>query len=301
MAAPYRDAATFRAALVESGLLVPTAAQGLWHRSGEFEDVVLGLGRYIEKQRISPALRRVFPPLIALDSFLATDYLRSFPDMIGSVEIFSGGDSEHRALLSDLADGIDWTGHLTASEVVLSSSVCHSLYGTLPTSVPTAGVNAEVTGFVFRHEPSPDPARMQSFRQFDYVHIGTPEAALAHRDLWQRRGAAALAALGLPVRVEAANDPFFGRVGKVLASNQLDAALKYEVIVDNTDERPTAISSANYHEDHFGSAFGLRLPDGSVAHSACFGFGLERIALSLFAHHGLEVDAWPADVLGALA
>ena len=37
----------------------------------------------------------------------------------------------------------------------------------------------------------------------------------------------------------------------------------------------------------------LPLADGSVAHTACVGFGLERIALALFAHHGLDVKVWP--------
>ena len=62
----------------------------------------------------------------------------------------------------------------------------------------------------------------------------------------------------------------------------------------------SAISSANYHEDHFGLPFDLRTPDGEIAHSACFGFGLERITLALFATHGMDVANWPAGVRSAL-
>jgi hypothetical protein len=53
--------------------------------------------------------------------------------------------------------------------------------------------------------------------------------------------------------------------------------------------------------DHFGVAFGIRTADGAVAHSACVGFGLERIALALFKKHGLALSAWPASVKNALA
>ena len=142
---------------------------------------------------------------------------------------------------------------------------------------------------------------MQIFRIYEYVKVGTPEQSLAHRDEWLERGLAALQQLGLPVRSEAANDPFFGRVGKMLAANQLDSQLKYEMVVDLTDVKPTAIGSSNYHEDHFGDTFGLHLADGGAAHSACIGFGLDRITHALFATHGTDVDGWPAEVKAHLA
>lgn len=300
--APYADPAQLRAALLDAGILVATRTDGLYHRSGIFEEVLQGVERYAAGQRVDAgAPRRWFPPIMAREDFLLTDYLRSFPDLVGSIDVFRGKDLEHRALLAELEAGLDWTQRLEPAEVVLSSSVCHSLYGTLPTDVPAAGLLAECCGFAFRHEPSLDPARMQSFRMYEFVHVGTPEQAVAHRDTWLRRGEAALLALGLPVRVEVANDPFFGRVGRMLAVNQLDAELKYELVVDLSEARSTAISSANYHEDHFGAPFSMTTPDGATAHSSCFGFGLERITLALFATHGLEVAAWPVDVREALS
>ncbi|MBX7556955.1 hypothetical protein K1Y78_56115, partial [Streptomyces sp. tea 10] len=59
---------------------------------------------------------------------------------------------------------------------------------------------------------------------------------------------------------------------------------------------PTAIASANLHEDHFGESFHLHTADGAVAHSACFGFGLERVALALAMRHGFDTAAWPVTV-----
>lgn len=301
MGAPYPDQDAFRVALVDAGLLRATSVPGLYHRSGGFEEIVLGVQAYAAAQRVDAAAERWwFPPVLPREDFLRTDYLRSFPDLVGSIDIFAGDDSDHRALLATLEAGEDWTAHLAPSEVVLSSSICHSLYAHLPQAIPADGVRVECGGHAFRHEPSPDPARMQAFRMYEFVAVGTPQQALAHRDRWRDIGHDALAALGLPVRVEAANDPFFGRVGRMLAANQLDADLKFEVVVDLTDARPTAIASANYHEDHFGQPFGLRTPDGGFAHSACFGFGLERIALALVAVHGLDPAAWPDAVRRSL-
>jgi seryl-tRNA synthetase len=301
MAAPYSTPDDLRSALLAAGLLVATRTDGVYHRSGHFEGVLQGGARYAAAQRTDDtAPRRWFPPIMAREDFLRTDYVRSFPDLVGSVDVFAGGDREHKQLLAELEDGRDWTLSLEPAEVVLSSSICHSLYGTLPTEIPAGGLLHECCGFAFRHEPSLDPARMQSFRMYEFVLVGTPAEAVAHRDLWLRRGLESLAALGLPVRSDAANDPFFGRVGRMLAANQLTAELKYEVVIDLTDAKPTAIASANYHEDHFGLPFGLATPDGQVAHSACFGYGLERITLALFATHGLSLAGWPDEVRSLL-
>ncbi len=301
MPAPYESPKDQRAALLGAGLLVETRTEGLYHRSGLFESVLQGVERYAAAQRTDDTVpRRWFPPIMPREDFLLTDYLRSFPDLVGSVDVFTGGDQEHKQLLAELEGGRDWTRSLDPAEVVLSSSICHSLYGTLPTAIPAGGLLHECCGFAFRHEPSIDPVRMQSFRMYEFVLVGTPTEAVAHRDRWLQRGLDSLAALGLPVRSDAANDPFFGRVGRMLAANQLSAELKYELIIDLTDAGPTAISSANYHEDHFGLPFGMHTSDGSVAHSACFGFGLERITLALFAIHGVDLADWPAEVRSAL-
>jgi seryl-tRNA synthetase len=83
----------------------------------------------------------------------------------------------------------------------------------------------------------------------------------------------------------------------MLAASQREQALKFEIVVPITSvEQPTACVSCNYHQDTFGRAFEIRNARGSLAHSACVGFGLERITLALFKHHGFAVDAWPSPV-----
>jgi hypothetical protein len=51
--------------------------------------------------------------------------------------------------------------------------------------------------------------------------------------------------------------------------------------------------SFNCHRDHFGSTFGLSTASGEVAHTACVAFGMDRLALALFATHGLDTARWP--------
>ena len=47
-------------------------------------------------------------------------------------------------------------------------------------------------------------------------------------------------------------------------------------------------------------AFDIRTHDGEVAHSACVGFGLERVALALFKTHGFDLAKWPGEVRDVL-
>ena len=150
--------------------------------------------------------------------------------------------------------------------------------------------------WVFRHEPSEDPARMQCFHQREMVRLGAPEDVRAWRESWCERGLALLRSLGLDAERERASDPFFGRGGRMLAANQRAAELKWELVVPIAGDEPTAVTSFNYHEEHFAEIYGLALEDGGAAHTACLGFGQERIVLALLRAHGLDPAVWPREV-----
>jgi hypothetical protein len=65
-------------------------------------------------------------------------------------------------------------------------------------------------------------------------------------------------------------------------------------------DRPTAVASSNYHQDHFGHTYGLSTDAGEPAHTGCMAFGEERVTLALFSAHGLEPGQWPPDVRSRL-
>ena len=294
--------ADFRSDLLASGLLVDSGVAGLYARSGTFEKVVRGLDDLVSAagaDQHAPVLH--FPPIIPKVVLEHSGYLRSFPDLLGAVSVFEGDDELHRELLELLDQGQDWAGLLTSSLVTLSSAACHSLYGSLSGRLAPGGRRFEVFGHCFRHEPSLDPARMQAFRMHEFVYVGEPEGAVAHRDMWLERSADLLSSLGLPVETVVANDPFFGRAGRMLASNQRSEALKFEVVCPiQAGAPPTAVASSNYHVDHFGVAFAIESADGEVAHSACVGFGSERVTLALLATHGLDPARWSERVRSLL-
>jgi len=208
-----------------------------------------------------------------------------------------GNERDHMALLDKLEKKEDWTAGQKATKVVMTPAACYPIYPTMAKRgpLPKDGRLVDVYSYCFRHEPSVDPARMQLFRMREYVRIGSPQQVMDFRQLWLERGQKLMESLKVPLKIDVANDPFFGRAGKMLAVNQRDQNLKFELLIPITSETsPTACLSFNYHQEHFGHLWHLQTHDGAVAHTACVGFGMERVTLALFKHHGFDVGAWPA-------
>ncbi|MEI2385398.1 amino acid--[acyl-carrier-protein] ligase [Breoghania sp. JC706] len=290
--------------LFDAGILIDTGVDGLYGRSGAFEDVIARFEALIDTFGGADNAEPIrFPPGMNRVHFEGSGYMKSFPQLAGTVHSFCGCDKDHMNLLKCMAEGEDWTKGQEATDIVLTPAACYPLYPTIAKRGPLPGGGGlyDLQSYCFRHEPSKDPARMQMFRMREYVRMGTPAEVRDFRESWMERGRKLIETVQLPVEIDVANDPFFGRAGKMLANNQRDQNLKFELLIPVTSTaKPTACLSFNYHQDHFGSTWGLKTADGQVAHTACVGFGLERIALALFAHHGLDTAEWPEQVRKAL-
>lgn len=290
--------------LFETGLLIDTGVEGLYGRGGQFEDVIAAFERLIDRYGNADGAEAIrFPPGMNRAYFEKSGYMKSFPQLAGTVHSFCGCELDHINLIKAMDEGEDWTKEQKATDIVLTPAACYPLYPTVAKrgNLPETGGLYDLQSYCFRHEPSNDPARQQLFRMREYVRMGTQADVTEFRQTWMDRGVKMMAEVELPVEIDVANDPFFGRAGKMLANNQRDQNLKFELLIPITSaQKPTACMSFNYHQDAFGAKWGLNLSDGSVAHTACVGFGLERIALALFHHHGLDVGEWPANVRKAL-
>ncbi|HXC25884.1 MAG TPA: amino acid--[acyl-carrier-protein] ligase [Gemmatimonadaceae bacterium] len=285
-------------ALLESGLLIASGVPGVYGKGQVFEDILDRVNRgAAESGRDLQAEVLSFPPVLNKKLLEKTGYLQSFPHLTGTVHSFFGNEHDHAAVLDEVAAGEAWTARFSSTDVVLCPASCYPVYPYATGTLPVGGRTIDVQSYCFRHEPSGDPARLQSFRMHEFVRLGLPDDVQAFRDMWLDRGQVYLKALGLDVRAEVANDPFFGRGGKILAESQRGQALKFELVVPIcSTERPTALVSCNYHQDHFAQKFDIKTSDGECAHSACVGFGLERITLALFKTHGLTPATWPVEV-----
>ena len=292
---PYKK---YQAELVAAGLLIPLGVRGVYGRSGTFEYIIDQFEHYVTRMgahQNADVMR--FPPIFNRAHYERIDHINNFPDLMGSVHSFLGKDAEHTEMLGKFERKEDWTTSLKPAEVMLVPAACYPLYPTATGTLPEGGRVVDLKTFVFRHEPSDDPARMQIFRQREYVRLGSPDEALNHRNYWLQRGKEMLQSVGLNVTAVVADDPFFGRGARMMKATQREQDLKYELVVPICkEEKPTAVTSCNYHLDHFGVSFDILTPDGKPAHTACIGFGLERIALALLKTHGFDPKAWPAEV-----
>ncbi|RDJ02036.1 amino acid--[acyl-carrier-protein] ligase [Rhizobium grahamii] len=290
--------------LFESGLLIDTGVDGLYGRSAQFEDVIAAFERLIDRFGGADGAEVIrFPSGMNRAFFETNGYMKSFPQLAGTVHSFCGNELDHMSLLKCMEVGDDWTKDQEATDIVLTPAACYPLYPTVAKRgpLPESGALFDLQSHCFRHEPSKDPARQQLFRMREYVCMGTDKHVTDFRQSWMDRGVEMMKAVGLEVTIDVANDPFFGRAGKMLANNQRDQKLKFELLIPiTTTAKPTACMSFNYHQNAFGAKWGLNLEDGSVAHTACVGFGLERIALALLHHHGLDTVDWPKSVRKAL-
>ena len=239
-----------------------------------------------------------FPPLLPRRRIEEIGYLQSFPHLAGSVFSFEGDEDDAAAQAEHAARHEDWSEHQQMTELALVPAACYPVYPIVASrgALPEGGVVVDAGGgWVFRHEPSEDPARLQMFRQREIVRLGAPDEVLAWRDAWSTRARAA--------SIAGARGRAGPRQRSVLRPRRADAqgqpapaGAQARAARPDRREEPTAVASFNYHRDHFAVKFGLQLRDGDAAHTACLGFGQERITLALLRRHGLEPSAWPQAV-----
>ena len=286
--------------LLSHGLFIPSGLPGLYGRGMLFEQVRNRVDALVTcfGAADEPETPR-FPPVIPRETLERAGYLKSFPHLSGSVFSFYGNDAGAADLADKARQHEDWSHHLSRTEVVMVPAACYPAYPAMALRgpLPLRGVTLDLGGcYVFRNEPSSDPARLQMFHQRELVRIGELDDVLAWRDTWMGRAREIFSQLGLRAEIDVASDAFFGRGGKLLANSQREQRLKFEVLVPIARPEPTAVASFNFHQDHFGSSFGIQLHDGRTANSACVGFGLERITLALFRAHGTDIREWPKEV-----
>ncbi len=285
-------------------LLLPSGIDGVYARTAAFEDIVNSLSAFISRHREPGTEVLRFPPVMSRRQLETSGYLKSFPHFLGCVCCLDGAEAQIRGTVERFDAGEDWTDALSAADLVLTPAACYPVYPLVASrgEVPAEGLLFDVASDCFRREPSRDLDRLQSFRMREYVCVGTAEQIDDFRRRWMMRAQDLAGQLGLPYRFDQASDAFFGRGGKLMAMSQIEQALKFELLVPvRSAEQPTACMSFNYHQDHFGAAWNLRNVAGQIMHTGCVAFGMDRLALALFATHGLETESWPASARNALA
>lgn len=288
---------------VASILFRSLGVEGVYARTDLFERVIEKVTAFISSERDPKAEVLRFPPVMSRTQLEKSGYLSSFPHLLGCVCCLEGTEGQIRGAVERVGENDEWTGSLKAANLVLTPAACYPVYPLAAQrgDVPEDGLLFDVAADCFRHEPSNDLDRLQSFRMREFVRIGTPDQIKAFRNNWMTRARGIANRLGLVCTIENANDPFFGRGGQIMAASQVQRSLKFELLVPVLSmEKLTACMSFNYHCDHFGEVWGLKDAAGNIAHTGCVAFGLDRLGVALFRTHGLDLEDWPSRVRESL-
>ncbi|MFE9440008.1 aminoacyl--tRNA ligase-related protein [Streptomyces sp. NPDC006602] len=273
--------------LVAGGWLIPTSVAGLLNLTYKFETAVARLQATLTAADPSGSPGPLWcPPVVPTASVQRGGYAESFPQLLGAVHT-QGGDPQggDEAVAGNVASPTD---------VVLTPASCYAIYPEVADTTLAEPVSFDLLGHCYRQEATSEVGRFRSFRQREFVVIADDGYARQWRDEWLARGEELLTRLGLTVEVQTANDAFFGPTARLMRASQKQQSLKFELVTQLTDDDSgTAVASANSHKERMGKRFNISLEQGGPAHSACIGFGLERIALALIHVHGDNLADWP--------
>jgi seryl-tRNA synthetase len=259
------------------------------------------------------------------DEFAAED--QYYPVMLPSEVLaevgYFGHFPQHVTLCSHLPDRLpvlqeiaESTSHTPPSEIVralahrldpphhvLIPGVCLPCYRLQRDVTLAAGAVRTLTmqNHVFRYEADNfrPLARGWDFSVRDIVFFGSGAELVALREAVIRRAMRLCEELDLDATIALANDPFFLDASRDKAVYQRMGEVKYELLLTLPHRQETlAVSSFNLHRDFYTALYGTRQADGSVAESACMGFGLERWLYGFLSQKGLDPARWPARVAG---
>lgn len=180
--------------MIAAGHLIPTGVNGLYGRSGAFEDVIARFEALVTREgaKDEPEVLR-FPPAVTRTQLETSGYMKSFPQLAGTVHAFCGDDHDHAALLGCIEAGGDWTKGQVATDVALTPAACYPLYPMMAAQGPLPP-----EGRLF-------DVQLEKIRELIAQHAGIPAgAATGDDDDLYRAGMKSFASVQLMLALEEA-------------------------------------------------------------------------------------------------
>ena len=222
------------------------------------------------------AAEHCYPALIPTETLRQLDFFASFPHLATFASHRKSKDPDH----------------------ALSPAVCYHTSNLLRNKrIPRVPYCVTAAGACFRFEGPAlrnTPERLWNFTMREIIFFGSASQIESMRRSLMASVKRLAAGASVVARLEEASDPFFlgTSSGKLLL--QRLKKLKYELQANFTENGNLAIASFNNHEDFFAKRMNIRLPNGTIAHSGCVAFGIERWAYVFLCQNGLDPRSWPA-------
>ncbi|HSR69364.1 MAG TPA: hypothetical protein VLU25_15620 [Acidobacteriota bacterium] len=244
-----------------------------------------------------------FPSTLPLDAALDAGYLLNHPHQAVPSAKLARSPETFQALSRQLRLG----NHHAVPEILAQAAavdglqapaVCLNFWRSLKgkRKLPKNLLVGTAAGICQRNEDELEGLeRLGQFRMREIFVIGEPGQVAGFSKRLSRLPAKLARRWGLTGFVETATDSFYLDRQAVMRIYQLNLGLKQELRLQLPFEegRTLAAASLNFHRDYFAQAFAIGADMPFRCHSCCLAFGLERLAFSLFAQHGMEVDRWP--------
>ena len=152
-----------------------------------------------------------------------------------------------------------------------------------------------VSGKCFRNESQnvTELSRLDEFLMKEYVFVGTPEQCKENvekaKDLWKFW----LKTFDINSKLDTANDSFFASNYKKLKVFQIlgDSKQEFKWQLPASGDY-ISCSSVNFHRTHFSKPYRIMNDEGTCCYTACFAFGIERLAYALLCQKGIDPDKW---------
>lgn len=242
-----------------------------------------------------------YPTLVPTEALAGSGYLTSFPHHVMFTSRLPADLDGYRAYIEDVEHGAD-PGRSALARCVdgsycLPPTMCYHTFQQLRATTlatPTLAVTARGKSFRYESRYATGMERLWDFTIRETVLFGSGQHVQAELDRFLETITALFDSLGFAGHCELATDAFFaGPESAASASSQRLLQLKFEVRLTVAPGRTIAVGSFNLHGTHFGTTFEIGLPRGDITHSACTGFGLERLAYAVLCQFGLSENDWP--------
>ncbi|HZM77698.1 MAG TPA: hypothetical protein VFC19_18430 [Candidatus Limnocylindrales bacterium] len=285
--------------LCDEGLVVPMG-EGQMALAEPLLTLMDTLDRHLVAmvRREAGAVRYRYPTLLPTETLRQCGYMSSFPQHLMFVTRLHG-DSDTYAAFSrsdQVALGENLLALCGNTDYCLPPTMCYHTFQQLSGRRLTEPAAVTARGKSFRHESRYHEglSRLWDFTIREMVFLGSYDYARQTRERIMRSACELVDSWGLAARCEVASDPFFaGAATAARISSQRLLELKFELQLPIEGGRDIACASFNFHDQHFGDAFGITGADDAPIHSACVGFGLERLTLAVVSQHGTDPGAWP--------
>ncbi len=228
---------------------------------------------------------KLYPPLLRVADLDLFDYFQNFPHLALVTSAINPD-----LLVDEYGEGAEPRqeipcNHLSGGKYALPSAACFNVFLDLSSQELTEARYVTTVATCFRNENTfNDLRRLWAFTMREIVCVGPVDAVKAHLRSFKERISGFTAAIGLPLEIEFATDPFFTKDGSRARMQKLFPQ-KEELLYGSL-----AIGSLNFHRNFFGERCDIATEDGSSAFTGCVAFGIERWLYALLDVHGGDAD-----------